>query len=207
MAAAKTGISASIQDSKEISDAYPMFSGSGNSVVLLVMLYLETGSEKFKMAAAKPELHVSQLRYKIAKKFIVFSGTGNSMTPLKGSMSKRKWHIWLLNVVILFLNCMHGKLVDKLPPSRISDSRFLDVALQKAPQSSSIQKYADGFRNFYAEIQVLPVQCRQLNFSLLVSTRSLPDSATDLFNPKNMQIAVGTSLLSCKEADIQVHPV
>jgi hypothetical protein len=61
VAAAKTGytcISASIQDSKEISEANPMFSGSGNSMVLLVMLCLETGSEKFKMAAAKPELHV-----------------------------------------------------------------------------------------------------------------------------------------------------
>jgi hypothetical protein len=74
-------ISASIQDSKEISKANPMFSGSENSMVLLVMLYLETGSEKFKMATAKPELHVSQLRYKIAKKFVVFSGSGNSMTP------------------------------------------------------------------------------------------------------------------------------
>jgi hypothetical protein len=43
--------------------------GVGNSMALLVMLYLETGSEKFKMAAAKPEVPVSQLLYKIAKKF------------------------------------------------------------------------------------------------------------------------------------------
>jgi hypothetical protein len=33
------------------SNANPMFSESENSVALLVMLYLETGSEKFKMAA------------------------------------------------------------------------------------------------------------------------------------------------------------
>ena len=46
-----------------------MFSGSGNSMVLLVMLYLETGSEKFKMAAAKPEVLVSQFLGKIAKNF------------------------------------------------------------------------------------------------------------------------------------------
>ena len=32
-------------------------------------LHLETGSEKFKMAATKPEVPVSQLLYKIAKKF------------------------------------------------------------------------------------------------------------------------------------------
>jgi hypothetical protein len=67
--------------------------GLGNTVALLVMLYLETGSEKFKIAAAKPEVHVSQLQYNIAQKFILFSGSGNSMTLSKGSMSKRKGHI------------------------------------------------------------------------------------------------------------------
>jgi hypothetical protein len=67
-----------------------MFLGLENRVVLLVMLYLETGSEKIKMAVAKPEVHLAQLQYKIAKKFILFSGSGNSMTPSKGSMSKRK---------------------------------------------------------------------------------------------------------------------
>jgi hypothetical protein len=46
-----------------------MFSGSENSMALLVMLYLETGSQIFKMAAAKPEVSVSQRLYKIAKKF------------------------------------------------------------------------------------------------------------------------------------------
>jgi hypothetical protein len=50
-------------------------------VALIDMLYLETGNEKFKMAAAKPEVHVSQLpyNYKTAKKFILFSGSGNSI--------------------------------------------------------------------------------------------------------------------------------
>ena len=33
-----------------------MFSGSGNSVVLSGRLDVETGSKKFKMAAAKPEV-------------------------------------------------------------------------------------------------------------------------------------------------------
>jgi hypothetical protein len=64
MAAAKTGricISASIQDSKEIPEANPIFSGSGNSMALLVVLYLETGSQKFKMVAAKPEVPLSHL--------------------------------------------------------------------------------------------------------------------------------------------------
>jgi hypothetical protein len=72
MAAAKTGctcISAYIQDSKEIPTATPMFSGSGNSMAVLERLHIDTGSQKFKMAAAKPEVPVSQLLYKIAKKF------------------------------------------------------------------------------------------------------------------------------------------
>jgi hypothetical protein len=41
------------------SNGYPVFSGSRNLVALLVELYLETRSEKFKMEAAKPEVHVS----------------------------------------------------------------------------------------------------------------------------------------------------
>jgi hypothetical protein len=46
-----------------------MFSGSGNSMALLVLLYLETGSQICKMAAAKPEVPLSQLLQKIGKKF------------------------------------------------------------------------------------------------------------------------------------------
>ena len=38
-------------------------------MALSKMLHLQTGSQKFKMAAAKPEVIVSQLLYKIAKKF------------------------------------------------------------------------------------------------------------------------------------------
>jgi hypothetical protein len=45
------------------------FWGRENSVALLVMLFHETGSEKFKMAAANQEVPVTQLLYKIAKKF------------------------------------------------------------------------------------------------------------------------------------------
>ena len=37
-----------------------MFSGSVNSISLSGCLHLETGSKKFKMAAAKPEVPVSQ---------------------------------------------------------------------------------------------------------------------------------------------------
>jgi hypothetical protein len=58
MAAAKTGcncISASIQESKEIPTVNPKFSGSENLMVLSGRLHLETGSQLFKMAAAKPE--------------------------------------------------------------------------------------------------------------------------------------------------------
>ena len=44
----------------EIPTATPMFSGSGNSMALSGSLHLETGSKKFKMAAAKSEVLVSQ---------------------------------------------------------------------------------------------------------------------------------------------------
>jgi hypothetical protein len=64
-----TWISASTQDSKEIATANPMFSGSQNFVMLSGRTDVGTGSEKFKTAAAKPEVSVSQLIYKIAKKF------------------------------------------------------------------------------------------------------------------------------------------
>jgi hypothetical protein len=49
-----TYISTSMQDSKGIPKANCMFSGSGNSVALSGRLYLEIGSQNFKMAAAKP---------------------------------------------------------------------------------------------------------------------------------------------------------
>jgi hypothetical protein len=71
MADAKTGYtcnSTSMLGSKEIPTVICRFSGSDNLEALFVMHYLETGSENFKMAAAKPEVHVSELRYKIAKK-------------------------------------------------------------------------------------------------------------------------------------------
>jgi hypothetical protein len=49
--------------------ANPVFSGSENSMATWERLHLETGSQKFKMAAAKPKVPVSQRLYKIAKKF------------------------------------------------------------------------------------------------------------------------------------------
>jgi hypothetical protein len=45
-----TFISASIQDIKEIPEDSPMFSEAGKSMAILVMHYLETGSQIFKMA-------------------------------------------------------------------------------------------------------------------------------------------------------------
>jgi hypothetical protein len=72
LAAATTGytcISAFIQDSKEYPTANPVFLGSENSIAMSGRLHLETGSKIFKMAAAKPEVPVSRLLYKIAKKF------------------------------------------------------------------------------------------------------------------------------------------
>ena len=50
-----------LQDRKEVPTATPtpIFTGSGNSVVLSGRFDVETGSEKFKMAAAKPDVPVS----------------------------------------------------------------------------------------------------------------------------------------------------
>jgi hypothetical protein len=72
MAAAKTGstcISASIQDIEKNPTVICMFLGSGNSMALSGRLHLATGSPKVRMAAVKPEVPLSQLLYKIAKKF------------------------------------------------------------------------------------------------------------------------------------------
>jgi hypothetical protein len=95
MAAAKTGstcISASMQDSKEIPTAIYMFLGSENSKLLSERLNIETGNQKFKMAAAKPELPVSKLLCKIAKKFerlsACFWGRASQWRYLEDSNSK-----------------------------------------------------------------------------------------------------------------------
>jgi len=58
---AVTYISARIHDSIEISTATPTFSRSSNSVELVLILPDVNGSRKSKMAAVKPEVHVSQL--------------------------------------------------------------------------------------------------------------------------------------------------
>ena len=46
-----------------------------------------------------------------------------------------------------------------------------------------------------------------LKFRLPVSRRRLADSAIEFPDPENMGVAVGISLLSCIEAEIQVLPV
>src|SRR5664279_4735059 len=56
-----TYISASIADSNETPTATPMFSGARNSMVITPILPDVTGSRKFKMAAVKPEVLISQL--------------------------------------------------------------------------------------------------------------------------------------------------
>ena len=45
------------------------------------------------------------------------------------------------------------------------------------------------------------------SFSLPVSTSSLSDSTTEFPDPENMGVAVGISLLSCTEAEIELLPV
>src|SRR5664279_1027189 len=64
-----TYISASIADSNGISTATPMFSGSRNSMVITRLPPYVTRSRKFKMAAVKPEVLISQLLYNKAMQF------------------------------------------------------------------------------------------------------------------------------------------
>ena len=83
-----TYISASRLDSNEIPTAVPMFPGSRNSMAHIVrMLRGVSGSpNKFKMAAAKPEVLISQLRdYSKAVQTAnhPFSGSRNSAALLR----------------------------------------------------------------------------------------------------------------------------
>jgi hypothetical protein len=60
IAAAKTGsicISASIQGSKEVPEAYSMFPRSGNLMALSGRLHADTRSKKFKMVADHQRVH------------------------------------------------------------------------------------------------------------------------------------------------------
>jgi hypothetical protein len=71
-----------MQDSKEITTIVCMFWGLRNSISLSGRLHLETGREKFKMAAAKPKYQYLSFctRYKeIQTANPMFSGSGNSM--------------------------------------------------------------------------------------------------------------------------------
>ena len=65
----RTYISASILDSNAVPKATSTFLGSSNSIALWRILSDVTGSRKFKMAAAKPEVLISQLLNQIATPF------------------------------------------------------------------------------------------------------------------------------------------
>jgi hypothetical protein len=81
---------------------FVMFPGSGKSMAPSGRIDVEIGNEEIKIAAAKPDVPVSQLLYKIAKKFqrlfAYFRGQGSEWCCGKGSTSKpgvriSKW--WL----------------------------------------------------------------------------------------------------------------
>jgi hypothetical protein len=67
-----------------------MFSGSENLMApskRLLRPYFETGNDKFKMALPKPDLPVSQLLFKIAKKFQLLSACFG-VRKLNGAIGK-----------------------------------------------------------------------------------------------------------------------
>jgi hypothetical protein len=95
MAAAKTGytyISAFMQDSREIPTATPCLRGRRTQWRYQQESMSKHRSEIFKMATAKPEVHVSQLLYKIAKKFqrlsACFSGRASQWCYREDFVSK-----------------------------------------------------------------------------------------------------------------------
>ena len=80
-----------MKDSKEIRKAIPMHPGSGNLMALSQRLRLQTGSEKFKMASAKPDILVSRFLYKIAKIFqrlLDVFGVGKVICAFKKARSR-----------------------------------------------------------------------------------------------------------------------
>ena len=77
---------ASRQGKNEITNAIPTFLGSSFSTELLTTLWDETGSHKYNMAAAKPEVHISQLLDEIETKLQrlpAFVGFSASMELLR----------------------------------------------------------------------------------------------------------------------------
>ena len=68
-----------------------MFLGSGNLMALSQRLHHETGSEKFKMVAAKPDISVSvQDSREIPTTAPCFRGQESQLGYQKGAMSKSK---------------------------------------------------------------------------------------------------------------------
>ena len=103
-----------------------MLLGSRNSMTLserLLWLDVDTGSEKFNMAATKSEIPVSQLVYKIAKKFERlphFSGSGNSVVQSKrlhltNGSKKFKMAAAKPEVPVFQLPCKIPKKFERLP--------------------------------------------------------------------------------------------
>src|SRR5664279_5226089 len=74
-----------------------MFSGSGNPYALFRIMPGVTGSRKFKMAAAKPEILISPLQDKIATKFqqITYISEVQQLNGASGNTVRpnRKWKI------------------------------------------------------------------------------------------------------------------
>ena len=75
--------SASKTDRNEISTVIPMFSGFGNTVVISRMMLDINESRKFKMAAGKPEILISQLPDEIEN---VISKARSRVSELRNSV-------------------------------------------------------------------------------------------------------------------------
>jgi hypothetical protein len=120
-----TCISASVQDSKEIPEANPMFSGLEYSMAILRKLNLKSGSENLKMAAAKPEVPVTQLLCKIAKKFqrlfAYFWGRESQWhywlcSFLESEVRNSRWRLLKPDVPVTQLLCKIAKKFQRIAP-------------------------------------------------------------------------------------------
>ena len=151
----KTYISASRQDINALPTANPTFLGSSNPMELWRIVPDVTGSRFLKMAAAKPEVVISQLLDKISTPF-------QRVTPIFGVLD--------INGTNLFT--VRRNLIWKL-------------------------RYFPYFR----------FGGRHLVKRFPVTSGTIHNSAIGLLDPESGELAVGSALISCLEAEIYVFLV
>jgi hypothetical protein len=142
-----TYISASKQDSEEIPTGICIFLGSGKSIVLSQRLCLETGSQKFKMAAAKTGSTCISASIQDSKEILtvncMFLGSGNLKLLHIGTGSQKfKMAPAKPEVHVFQLLCKIAKKFQWLSAyfwGRASQWRYLEDSISKPEVRNSIR--------------------------------------------------------------------